>query len=203
MIGTTANEIDFDPTLLTMNTWNWTEYQHQVESHLGTFGPGLAEDALKLYPINVTSPEYEYTRMGADIRVGCPNDKMSRVISMGMKSPVYRYVVTSQPSKPVHPLGFPFPASYSFHIWDLFAYFDTIKDYIKPLAPSDRNFQDIIRREALSFVRTGAPFTGGWQPYSQGMTALLSENISVVAQYKSKTCLFWSVNGLLDYGWIN
>ncbi|XP_033741764.1 para-nitrobenzyl esterase-like [Pecten maximus] len=203
MIGTTANEIDCSPTLLTVNTWNWTEYQRQVKSHLGTFGSDLADDALKLYPINVTSAEYEYTLMGADIRVGCPNDKMSKAISIGMKSPVYRYVVTSQPSKPVHVFGKPFPSSYSFHMWDMFAYFDTIKDYIKPPAPSDRRFQEMVRREVLSFVRTGAPSTADWRPYSQGVTALLSEDVSAANQYKSKTCSFWSVNGLLDYGWIN
>ncbi|XP_021355323.1 uncharacterized protein LOC110451558 isoform X2 [Mizuhopecten yessoensis] len=203
LIGTTENEIDFNPTHLTMNTWNWTEYERQVKSHLGSFGSNVAEDALDLYPINVTSPEYEYTRMGADIRVGCPNDEMSRVISMGMKSPVYRYVVTSQPSEPVHALGMPFPSSYAFHMWDQFAYFDTIKDYIKPPASSDKRFQETVRREVLSFVRTGAPSTDSWQPYLRGVTALLSEDISIVPQYKKGTCLFWSMNGLLNYGWIN
>ncbi|XP_060069433.1 para-nitrobenzyl esterase-like [Ylistrum balloti] len=203
LIGTTANEIDCDPTLSTMYMWNWTEYERQVKGHLGTYGSKLADDALRMYPINVTSPEYEYTRMGADIRVGCPNDFMSGVISLSMKSPVYRYVVTSQPSEPVHVFGEPFPASYSFHMWDQFAYFDTIKDYIKPPATSDRNFQETIQREVLSFVRTGIPSTKDWQSYSHGVTALLSEDISVVSNYKKDTCLFWSLNGLLNYGWIN
>ncbi|XP_060069393.1 para-nitrobenzyl esterase-like [Ylistrum balloti] len=203
LIGTTTNEIDFDPTLSTMNMWNWTEYERQVKGHLGTFGSKLADDALGMYPINVTSPEYEYTRMGTDIRVGCPNDFMSGVISFNMKSPVYRYVVTSQPSEPVHVFGMPFPSSYSFHMWDLFAYFDTIKDYIKPPATSDRNFQETIQREVLSFVRSGTPSTKDWQSYSHDVTALLSEDISVVSNYKKDTCLFWSLNGLLNYGWIN
>ncbi|XP_069135779.1 para-nitrobenzyl esterase-like [Argopecten irradians] len=203
MIGTTANEIDFNPTYLTMNTWNWADYQTQVKKHLGTFDANLANEALKLYPVNETSAEYEYTRMGADIRVGCPNDEMSRVISLGMKSPVYRYVVTSQPSEPVFVLGIPFPSSYSFHMWDAFAYLDTIKDYIKPPAPSDQNFQKMVTREVLSFVKTGRPYTAGWQPYSRGVTALWSENMTVVSQYQNELCAFWSENGILDYGWIN
>ncbi|XP_069135790.1 para-nitrobenzyl esterase-like [Argopecten irradians] len=203
MIGTTANEIDYGSSHLAMKTWNWTDYQRQVKSHIGTFGASLAEEALKLYPVNVTSAEYEYTRMGADIRVGCPNDEMSRVISSGMKSPVYRYIVTSRPSKPVHIFGLPFPSVYSFHMWDSFAYLDTIKDYIKPLAPSDQNFQKMVTREVLSFVRTGRPYTTGWQPYSRGVTALWSENISFVSQYPKDLCTFWSKNGILNYGWVN
>ncbi|XP_060069553.1 para-nitrobenzyl esterase-like [Ylistrum balloti] len=203
VIGTTTNEIDFYPSLLTMSTWDWSEYKKQVSHHLTTFGANLDEEALRFYPINASSPEYEYTSMASDIRVGCPTDYMARVISTGMNSPVFRYVVTSQPSKPVHALGYSFPSSYSFHLWDIFAYFDTIKDYIKPPASSDRSFQETIRREILSFVRTGAPFTKSWQPYSHGVTSLLSENISVVSNYKKETCKFWSQNGLFSYGWIN
>lgn len=201
--GTTANEIDFDPTNQDMNTWDWTKYEQEVRGHISTFGSDIAEQALKMYPINVTSAEYEYTKMGADIRLGCPNDHMSNIISAGMKSPVYRYVVTSQPSKPINALGMPFPSSYSLHMWDMFAYFGTIKSYIKPPASSDEQFKDTMRREVLSFVRTGSPSTKGWLPYSRRITAILSENTSVASNYKLTTCMFWSYNGLASYAWIN
>ncbi|KAJ8308823.1 hypothetical protein KUTeg_013697 [Tegillarca granosa] len=132
LIGSTAQEIDFFPTQMDLNLWNWTLYEQRVRQKLGTFGRQISDEALRLYPTGEVTPEYQYTSMASDLRVSCANDILADIASSHYKSPVFRYVVTSRPSHPIHVVEIPFPASYSCHMWDIFGFFGTIKDYYTP-----------------------------------------------------------------------
>ncbi|KAK3097961.1 hypothetical protein FSP39_014851 [Pinctada imbricata] len=205
MIGTTAQEVDFDPSPTNLKNWTWNNYRDHVTQKLGTF-QGNTKDivfqALQLYPINIETPEFEFTSMVSDLRVTCPNEVMAKDIALFFTSDVYRYVVTSRPSQPIHTVGIPFPASYSMHMWDLFGFFGTIKDYFTP-KQSDIMFQNNIQQEILAFVRTGKPYTSAWSTVWDNV-ALLTNITEIADSYNSAQCHFWTITAkMLPYAWIN
>ncbi|KAL5018331.1 hypothetical protein ScPMuIL_004053 [Solemya velum] len=192
LIGSTAQELDFAPPADIVN-WTWTDYKKKVKDRLATFSDYVAETALLLYPAGVISPEYQFTTMGAEIRSICGLDIIAMEAALNFRSPIYRYVATAWPSKPTSVFGYSFPAKYAFHAIDVMAYFDTLRNTINPLSPSDKQFQRNIRRAVLSFVRNGKP-SAGWGQFEEA-TALLSERIEFVHGYKVRECQFWLNNG--------
>lgn len=202
LVGSCANEIDYDPRDTTINKWTWEQYEDHVNKTIGTFGPLVLQTARKLYPSHQISPEYQLTSMASDIRANCPNDVMTMHMTSTFRSPVYRYVVTSKPSVPIHPVGMPFPASYSMHMWDVFAFFGFIPDYIKHPTKDDIQWQRNVQNEVLSFVRAGKPFTSSWKPYPD-VTANLSVVTKAISAYSPVQCEFWLQNGFFSYAWIN
>ena len=128
--GTCANEVDYIPIERDIKNWTWAQYKDYVNKTIGTFGEHVYRMTLKLYPEDYKTPEYQFTSLASDVRVNCPTDYLSFIAAGSFKSSVYRYIVTSVPSQPVQPFGFPFNSSYSFHGWDAIAFFGSIKDYI-------------------------------------------------------------------------
>ncbi|XP_052241317.1 para-nitrobenzyl esterase-like [Dreissena polymorpha] len=201
LIGSCANEVDYNPSDMSISTWTWDLYVSHINATIGTFGPLTLSTALKMYPVNQSTPEFQLTSMASDIRANCPNDVMSFYAAATFTSPVYRYVVTSSPSVPVHPVGIPFPARYSFHMWDVFAYFGFIPDYITNPTMDDLAWQRNVQQEVMSFVKKGRPFSA-WRPYPEA-TALLSHVTTTSSGYNPAQCEFWLQNGFFSYGWIN
>ncbi|XP_061169446.1 para-nitrobenzyl esterase-like [Saccostrea echinata] len=202
MIGTTGQEIDYQPSYNDLYNWTWSHYENVVTAKLGTFGLDVAKRALELYPMYNVTPEYQFTSLVSDIRVTCPNDILTMKAAKSFKSPVYRYVVTSAPSAPIHLFGLPFPARYSMHAWDMLAFFGTIGDYIA-VQQSDKMFSDLVRREMLSFVHTGKPFTETWGTFGDSV-AILNTTLSVAKYYHETECQYWmNAAKLWPYAWIN
>ena len=200
--GSCANEVDYFPVANDIKNWTWNQYKDHVNKTIGTFGDLIYHAALKLYPENFKTPEYQFTSLASDVRVNCPTDVMSLYAASTFNSSVYRYVVTSVPSQPVRPFGFPFPASYSFHAWDAFAFFGSVKDYIKNPSEEDFLWQRNVRDEVMSFVRSGYPSSSEWKPYLS-VTALLSDNTTVIKTYHPAQCEFWLANNFYSYSWLN
>ena len=200
--GSCANEIDYEPAYMDLKNWTWTQYEEHVFRTIGTFGKLTYQTAMYLYPIHFITPEFQFTSMASDIRANCPNDIMSTYAASTFSSPVYRYVVTSWPSQPVHAVGIPFAASYSMHMWDVFAFFGFIKDYIKNPTEADLQWQENVRNEVISFVHNGQPSTHAWQRYPN-TTVKLSSQTSIVSAYNPVQCEFWMQNGFFSYAWIN
>ncbi|KAK3594205.1 hypothetical protein CHS0354_030636 [Potamilus streckersoni] len=198
--GTLANENDYDPGPLDLKEWDWNKYKEYVSSKLSTFGDHDVTSALSLYPTGFITPEYQFTSMVSDLRVNCPNDVMTSVARKYFREPVYRYVVTSWPSQPVHAIGLPFAASYSFHMWDIFAFFGTIDQYINPMKESDIEWQNNVRKEVISFVHKGHPASPIW---NANVTAILSQNTNITNTFHPDQCTFWNQAGFFAYGWIN
>lgn len=182
--------------------WTWAQYESQINATAGSFGRQILQVLEKLYPSGSITPEYQYTSMASDIRSNCPNDVLALHAASNFRSPVYRYVVTSWPSVPVHPVGLPFPARYAFHMWDVFAFFGFIPNYIQNPKPSDLNFQSNVQKEVLAFVRTGRPLSSDWQPVPDSV-ALLSDTTEVTNAYNPLQCEFMMQNGFFSYAWIN
>ncbi|KAK3098022.1 hypothetical protein FSP39_015404 [Pinctada imbricata] len=205
IIGTTAQEIDFHPAPPNIKNWTLDDYRNYVAEKLGTFQgktKDIVNQALQLYPINSETLEYAFTSMVSDLRVTCPNEVMAKDIALFYTSDVYRYVVTSRPSQPIHLFGNPFAAAYSMHTWDLLGFFGTIKDYL-PLKQSDIMFQNNIRQEILAFVRTGKPYTWTWGNVWK-KTALLGNVTEIADGFNSPQCQFWILTAkMLPYAWIN
>ena len=203
LAGSTAQEVDFQPTpCCDLKSWNQQQLQQHVASFLDTFGGNLTAMALNMYPWQHDA-QYVLTSMVSDIRVNCPTSAMAERAAQALDSPVYRSVVTSWPSREVHVFGSPWPAKYAFHCWDSYAFFDYLEDLF-PEGPSqaDRDFEDVLHRQIVHFVKQGKPEDERWKPYP-GHTALVGRQLEVVDEYNKDQCHMWDTNDILPYGWIN
>ncbi|XP_060072916.1 para-nitrobenzyl esterase-like [Ylistrum balloti] len=200
IIGTTAQEIDFVgiPGILV----NKSTYEEHVMRNLGTFGTDIAKMALRLYPVDKKSIRYQYTSMVTDVRVGCGNDIMALYAAANTNSSVYRYVITAVPSAPVSLFGAPLDTLLSFHAWDTFAFFGTMQEIMAHPSGNDIMFEANLRREIMSFIETGSPYSKDWRPFPDSV-ALLSDKTKVTSGYHSYQCDFWMKNGFFDYSWLN
>ncbi|CAH1793357.1 unnamed protein product [Owenia fusiformis] len=208
MIGTTAQEIDFEPFPLNVTTWNKQQYEDYVTKKLDTFSENITAKALELYPItNSSDPRYQYTSMVSDILVNCPNDVLANMACDSNRTTgVYRYVVTQFPSVPTIILeGFSFKAKYAFHNFDNMAFSGHIPNYIASPTARDKQFERTVVKNILEFVKTGSPKSKKWKPCPLG-TALLGAKVkfsSGVHGYAPTKCKFWMENSFFDYAWVN
>ncbi|XP_071134747.1 para-nitrobenzyl esterase-like [Mytilus edulis] len=201
IVGTTSQEVDFEPSHLDLNSWTWDTYHKYVHKYLDTFPGNLSAKALELYPDGVESGAYQYTTMTSDLRVTCPNNIMSDILSKYFKSPVYRYVLTFWPYQPVNIVGIPFQAHYACHMWDAIAFFGSISGYYKP-TKGDQIFEKSIQKEMVHFATTGKPYTQSWKTYPTSI-GLLTTNVTAVSSYHAEMCHFWNENNFFNYAWIN
>lgn len=181
---------------------NDSTYVKYVHTKLDTFGTDISKMALKMYPVGKESVRYQFTSMVSDVRVNCANDIMALYAAINTHSPVYRYVVTSQLSAPVSVFGSSPNMHYAFHALDSFAFFGTLQELMPHPSGSDIMFEANIRREILSFAKTGNPFSKEWSPFPDSV-ALLSDVSKVTSGYHSYQCDFWMKNGFFDYAWVN
>ena len=182
--------------------WTWDDYEKHVEENLDSFSKSITKTAMKFYPSHKITPEYQFTSMASDIRVNCPNDIMSIQAAMTFSSPVYRYVATYVPSAPVHPVGIPFPARYSFHMIDVFAFFGFMPNYIEHPTFEDLEWQQNVQNEIMSFIHEGKPKSISWKQYPD-VTADLSFETAAISAFHPVQCEFWLENGFFGYAWIN
>lgn len=201
IVGTTSQEVDLHPSHSDINSWTWDTYHKYVHMYLDTFPGNISAKALALYPDGVESEAYQYTTMTSDLRVTCPNNIMSDILSKYFKSPVYRYVLTFWPSQPVNVMGIPFKAKYACHMWDAIAFFGSISGYYKP-TKGDQIFEKSIQKEMVNFAITGKPYTQSWKTYPTSI-GLLTTNVTVVSSYHAEMCNFWNDNNFFSYAWIN
>ncbi|XP_033741434.1 para-nitrobenzyl esterase-like isoform X2 [Pecten maximus] len=200
IIGTTAQETDF--VGIPNELMNKSTYDAYVLRKLGSFGTDIAKMALRLYPLGKESIRHQFTSMVSDVRVGCGNDIVALWAAVNTDSPVYRYVVTSVPSVPVRAFGIGSETALSFHGWDGYAFFGTLPEIMVHPSHNDIMFEANIRREIMSFVETGSPYSKDWLPFPESVV-LLSDNTKVTSGYHSYQCDFWMQNGFFDYSWVN
>ena len=208
IVGSTAQELDFGPTPgKELLKWSDADLFEYVYEKLAPFNETFPNISLAMYPVTVKTDfpaEYVFTTMGSDIRVNCGTDILTKKMASALTNNVYRYVVTSFPSKPVNPLGFDFPAKFAFHAWDTYAFFNGFH-HVMDSSKSDEMFRDVLRENIMSFVRTGQPADSRWTPVREGQltTALISDKLVVNASYHKAQCDFWTRNGFFSYSWIN
>ena len=158
--------------------------------------------ALRLYPMQNQTAEFQFTSMISDLRMNCGNDYASLVLAKSFRSRVYRYVMTYVPSIPFTVENDTFASRYSSHGVDVGAFYGSVGSFISPLSANDLAFQNIMRQEVTSFIKTGSPYTASWGPYPYE-TALLSGTVDIGSGYHTSECQFWFANGFLAYSWVN
>lgn len=189
--GTTAQEIDYRPAPGdAIKKWDDDDLYTYVSRHLDPFQPGLTNRSLELYASS-RDPEYTFTTMASDIRVTCGNHRLAALADDAMTQPVYRYVVTSWPSRSARALNVDFSAKYAFHGWDIYAFLDTYKSILSGEGSgSDRRFSEILQENVMHFVRTGRPRDAAWLTYPRAV-ALISDKLMINKTYHSEQCNMW------------
>ena len=185
-----------------IGTWNQTTYESRVKQKLSTFSDVIAEMALRLYPVDLLSPEFQYTSMTSDLRMNCGNDYLGLILAKSFASPVYRYVLKYIPSAPISFSDDSFPISYSAHTFDMIGFYGALNDFLGTLDTYDTRSQNLLRSEMTSFITTGSPNATSWGRFPE-QTALLSDKLTVSSGYHSSKCQFWLANGFFSYSWIN
>ncbi|KAK7113153.1 para-nitrobenzyl esterase-like [Littorina saxatilis] len=219
MFTTTAQEVDLLPFDPNISSWSWRHYTATVKQQLSPFSPRIAQRALRLYPAapaftrshpsgrpgqgerrntgSKVTPEYQYTSLVSDVRVTCPVNVLANVTSAKFRSPVYRGVVTSCPSRPVMlPDGS--TARYAFHGWDLFVFFGNFAAWGFHPTQADLQFQKMLRQQMVAFARDGRPEAPVWET-ARTCTALLSDHVFPVERYNKIKCDFWLGHGFLSH----
>ncbi|XP_021372330.1 uncharacterized protein LOC110462619 isoform X1 [Mizuhopecten yessoensis] len=200
IVGTTAQENDFEG--IPDEIVNKSTYETYVMRKIGSFGSDIAKMALRLYPVGKETVRHQFTSMVSDVRVGCGNDLLALYAAVNTNSPVYRYVVTSVPSAPVSPFGIALDTLLSFHGWDGYAFFGTMQEIMSHPSGNDIMFEANLRREIMSFVESGSPYSKDWHPFPESVV-LLSDDTKVTSGYHTYHCNFWMENGFFDYSWVN
>ncbi len=202
MSGTTLEETDADWwTSAGVEIENWTEEQLRtfVASKLDSFGKNITEKCLELYPFEENARR-SLVRLITDSKATCGNNYLTEKAAHALESGVFRYIVTSRPSRPIHAFHAPHPAKYAFHGWDLFAFFDEISYWTgAPETTSDTAFRMVMQEIVMNFVREGAPLNPAWREFPR--TALLAETITFEDHYLKEQCDFWFENNFFNYTW--
>ncbi|XP_076334503.1 para-nitrobenzyl esterase-like isoform X1 [Tachypleus tridentatus] len=185
LIGTSTQAVEFWPGPDDLRHWSWKRYKKYVTTSLDSFGPGVARMALQLYNSSETTSgtiEELYTTMVSDLRQTCPVNELASTYTDNMKSSVYRYIVTTQPSVSVK--AYDYKALYSFHLWDLIAFFNQLEIYIDNPSVEDYAFSNLLHNIVMAFVKSGEPTTEypDWLKFPKAL-ALLAENVSVIDSY--------------------
>lgn len=207
LIGTGAQAVDVWPGPDDIRRWSWTQYKKYVTTSLDSFKPRVSELALRIYnaslPIEIpVTPEYVYTTMVSDVRQTCPVNELSELLAGCLTSPVYRYIISSKPSKPAR--IYDYNAIYSFHLWDVVSFFDKQEFFVGTTSKEDLAFRDSLQQVISNFVRSTGASTGisGWSKFPKSV-AVLSENITIQQNYSKMKCKFWKNHGFHVYTWVS
>lgn len=171
---------------------------------LDQFNDVVAETALKLYPENVKTPEFQLTSMTTDVRLTCASNYLANILAAAFASPVYRYIATYYTKEQsAKPFGVNHPVNYAYHGIDVFGFFNTMH-YVLAQSPgmSDIVWQQNVQSEVMAFVNTGKPAVSGWLAYPEAI-AELDTTTMVHRSYHAAQCEFWLKNGFFSYAWIN
>ncbi|XP_018417662.1 PREDICTED: uncharacterized protein LOC108791619 isoform X2 [Nanorana parkeri] len=208
VIGTTLQETEFAPFFANLSKWTEEDYRWFVKLRLNTFGASLADEALNLYRTLefCTQPERcvekTYMTMVSDLRASCPNNELAKQAAAALSSPVYRYQVTYNPSRPVRVNNlFSYESWFSFHMLDTLGFFGTLDYSLGETTEADRDFQRLIRKHFIYFAKEGRMLPE-WPEYPNG-TALLSTSLSVEKDYRSAQCALWEKYNMFPYAWRN
>ncbi|CAH1786713.1 unnamed protein product [Owenia fusiformis] len=199
VIGNTAQEIDFAPTEMDLPTWTWEKYDQVVRDAMDSFDNTLADQVLQDYPHNVT-PQFQFTSLVSDARVICATDVLTQKAADAFTSPVYRYVLTAVPSKPIT-LKFKYAAEYAFHGFDSMSFFGDFSKYMDTTGENENKLTEILRSGIKEFVTTGK--ITNWPDWETG-TAIISNKVETRPRYKENECRRWEAAPFFpSYAWIN
>ena len=203
--GTTAQEVDLDPAPGdAIRSWTDEDLVNYVSRRLDKFDaddPGLANRSLVAYTHSSRDAEHAFTTMTTDVRVTCGNNRLAALAAQTLRSPVYRYGVTSTPSRGAHALNTEFAAKYAFHGWDVYAFFGTYDMIMSDHSESDERFSATLQDNFLFFGKSGKPRDPKWLPYPEKV-ALIGERLQINSTYNSQQCSnLW--RGYFKYSWTN
>ena len=204
MVGTTAQEIDIFPAKNFADK-TFDDFVKFLTKRLGPFSPKLPDRAISIYKamLDSTTPQLLYTTMASDIRARCPSDVLSANLSLAENLSVYRYIVANRPSSPAT-FNPGYSSQYSAHTWDSCALFGF---HGLPLnfAPNYRDnlFRETIRRELITFFRTGRPSMQNWGQYPYYTGVFGKYAVSAEKYYREEGCKLWKEFDLLSYSWVN
>ncbi|GIY00662.1 neurotactin [Caerostris darwini] len=206
--GSASQAVDFWPGPDDLATWTWNQYKKYVTTSLDSFGLQVSQMALRIYNgtalqsnnSNFTA-EYLYTTMVSDIRQSCPVNTLANQLSQISRSPIYRYTLTDRPSTAVR--LFNYTAKYSFHMWDLIAFFGNMEKFLTNPEPEDEAFAEVVQNMVSTFVKSGGENVGesDWLRFPKKM-ANLARNITFGNINKTE-CKFWSESKLDVYAWVS
>lgn len=214
IIGNTAQEIGIRPNKNFIHL-SMLSLQNYTREKLAPFFDGNSDKIDKVFDLYDfdsynESQQFLYLTLASDIREVCPVEYLVMTASKRFqRSHIYRYIVTHTPSGqvtiPTIPQSHDGP-QYSFHMWDLIAFFGYPKPFKYRPALAD-TFSQSLRTEFQHFVYYGKVKNPNWKNHlsHSNNTALFGKHgLSILPNvYHRKQCLFWLKNGFAKYAWIN
>jgi carboxylesterase type B len=211
ILGNTAQETDDRPKKKFGNL-SLKQFEIYARKKLKPFlGNNLTklDNIFNLYNMRTSnaSAQYFYTTISSDIREVCPVEYLALIAAKYFVSPVYRYIATDTPSHDIHLPGTTQGSKgpkYSFHMWDLIAFFGFPKSFKYNPSMQDQNFKNILRAEFKYFIHNGRVKSDSWHKHPNATAIFSNKGLEVIPKiYHQKECIFWLKNGFSPYAWVN
>lgn len=180
-----------------------------------TFMPGYVVPS---NPDDPSSPTRQrWSMLSSDMRTICGNIYLSQQLSRGQRAPVYSYVFTHRPQKPVtsHLNGWPAwidedSSQYAFHMWDQILLFNKTAGFHKKdeaydsyvFTSLDFAVADRFRSALLEFGETGQ--IANWTPMKPDAHAvcnIASDETFCDTELKKKECALFNSYGVSYSNW--
>lgn len=205
IIGIMHEEVDLMPMNL-VDKMSASDYLNFITNRFNVFGPNFTQSIIDLYPLkNYLSQQQHYDVIASDVRDGCGNLALAKLLASHspdiVKGPLYVYVGTEFPEKPLCLEFWHYCSRYSFHILDLWTLMQDI------IITDNQEYANLILSRFVQFAYNGSISSPSWAPfYPNSATVfpvlddetyyvtLLQKNETLQSNHNSEQCAFWSQN---------
>eukprot|EP01138_Halocafeteria_seosinensis_P008210 gb/GECG01008391.1/.p1 GENE.gb/GECG01008391.1/~~gb/GECG01008391.1/.p1 ORF type:complete len:367 (+),score=24.85 gb/GECG01008391.1/:1-1101(+) len=174
ILGSLAQEPDAQPGRILWDS-PVKDFQELVNQTFRPWGTGTGSKILDIYASDLKSggPQKAYDSILADYGANCANIDVAKTAAQGFSSPVYSYVITQCPVKPVWNFDPKYQNRFSFHSFDVLAGLKAYGLFAFTLGlpvytphECDLQFGDIIRAGWVQLAYNGrldSKSPGGWR----------------------------------------
>lgn len=190
----------------------WDDYDDMMTHLVDLLGADAIKTAKSLYSdksiLKYISPSKfpsaasaQFSHIIGDIKDVCPVKILADdfIYLYSGSAPVYMYVTELFPSQNMKLAG---TEKDMFIGWDIAAFFDSFQDLNLIIGQGEVNFQNVIRDEIMTFVRSSHPDASRWDTADVNV-GIFSHDVTVTpvtAEYFHK-CNLWKQNQFFKYRW--
>ncbi|CAG5122211.1 unnamed protein product [Candidula unifasciata] len=190
----------------------WKDYDDMMIHLVDLLGADAIKTAKSLYsdkdilkyisPSRFPStPSAQFSHIIGDIKDICPVKILADdfIYLYSGSAPVYMYITELYPSQNMKFAG---TEKETFIGWDIAAFFDSFQDLNLKVGQGEVNFQNVIRDEIMTFVRSSHPDASRWDTADVNV-GIFSHDVTVTpvtSEYFHK-CNLWKQNQFFKYRW--
>ncbi|CAG5134482.1 unnamed protein product [Candidula unifasciata] len=201
--------LDLQPGIFNIT---WDVYSELLDQHLGVLGSEASSLVKSFYSkkshkellqsTQFLSPaSVQFLHLLGDVKNVCPTKVLANAVLTTYlnSSAVFMYLADFVPSNHIQASS---PERIVFFGWDIVAFFGTFQDLGFKIGQGELNFQNILREEIMSFVKSGRPDASRWKTADVNVGVIGSDvTVTPVAFDDFVQCDLWKQYGFFNYTW--